>query len=242
MRRSVTTPTSVYVTRVGVMAALVAIALNPGVASSQVLGGRRGAAPESPLTIARLQYDPGDWYGNPTSIPNLLGFIREELGFDMAEREAVVRATDAELSRYPLLYLTGHGEIRLSDAEVEALRAYLESGGFLHADDNFGLDESMRKEIHRLFPNVPLVDLPIDHPIYRVAFALPGGLPKVHEHSGGPPRGYGVFHDGRMVVFYSFNTDLGDGWEDAEVHGDPEDVRRAALEMGANVFVYALTH
>lgn len=211
-------------------------------ASAQGLGGRGGTAPETPLTIARLRYGPGDWYGNPTSLPNLLAFVREELSLPTATREAVVTATDPDLARYPLLYLTGHGEIRLSEAEVRALRAYLANGGFLHADDNFGIDSTLRREIARVFPEDPLVELPAEHPIYRAAFAMASGLPKVHEHGGGPPRGYGVYHDGRLVIFYSFNTDLGDGWEDAEVHDDPAAVRRVALEMGANVFVYALTH
>lgn len=214
----------------------VALAAAPGAAQ------RPAESPDLPLTIARLKYDPGDWYANATSLPNLLAFAREELGLPTADREAVVRATDPELHRYPLLYLTGHGEIRLSDEEVAALRHYLVGGGTLHADDNFGIDESLRREIARIFPEEPLVEVPFDHPIYRAAFRFPRGLPKVHEHAGGPPRGYGVFHDGRLVLFYSFNTDLGDGWEDAEVHGDPAAVRRAALEMGANVLVYALTH
>ena len=221
------------------MLALLALALP---AAAQGLGGRAGAPPDTPLTIARLRYGPGDWYGNPTSLPNLLEFIRGELGLPTADREAVVSATDAELDRYPLLYLTGHGEIRLTDPEVAALRAYLANGGFLHADDNFGIDATLRREIARLFPDEPLVELPADHPIYRAAFPMASGLPKIHEHAGGPPHGYGVYHDGRLVLFYSFNTDLGDGWEDAGVHGDPPEVRRAALEMGANVFVYALTH
>lgn len=222
--------------------ALAALVVTAATAAAQGLGGRAAEAPETPLTVARLQYEPGDWYANPTSLPNLLAFVREELDLPTARREAVVSADDPELSRYPLLYLTGHGEIRLTEPEVEALRRYLESGGFLHADDNFGIDESLRREIGRVFPDEPLVELPIDHPIYRVAFPFAEGIPKIHEHAGGPPRGYGVFHDGRLVVFYSFNTDLGDGWEEASVHGDPPEVRRRALEMGANVFVYALTH
>ena len=209
---------------------------------AQGIGGRGSTAPETPLTIARLRYAPGDWYGNPTSLPNLLAFVREELSLPTASREAVVAATDPELARYPLLYLTGHGEIRFREPELRALRAYLVNGGFLHADDNFGIDSTLRREIARLFPDEPLVELPADHPIYEAAFPMASGLPKVHEHAGGPPRGYGVYHDGRLVIFYSFNTDLGDGWEDADVHDDPPAVRRAALEMGANVFVYALTH
>ncbi len=208
----------------------------------QGLGGRSLTPPPTPLTIARLQYEPGDWYGNPTSLPNLLAFVREEVGLPTADREAIVRATDPDLDRYPLLYLTGHGEIRLTNEEVDALRAYLTTGGMLHADDNFGIDPSLRREIARIFPDEPLVELPPQHRIFGIRFGPAEGLPKIHEHAGGPPKGYGVFYDGRLVVFYSFNTDLGDGWEDAEVHGDPADVRRAALEMGANVFVYALTH
>lgn len=200
-----------------------------------------GGTPDTPLTVARLRYAPGDWYANPSSLPNLLAFVREELGLPTAAREAVVTATDPDLDRYPLLYLTGHGEIRLTEAEVAALRRYLTGGGMLHADDNFGIDASLRREIERIFPDEPLVEVPFDHPIYRAAYDFPRGLPKVHEHAGGPPRGYGVFYDGRLVVFYSFNTDLGDGWEDAGVHGDPAEVRRRALEMGANVFVHAVT-
>ncbi len=208
----------------------------------QGLGGRSRTPPSTSLTIARLQYEPGDWYGNPTSLPNLLAFVREEVGLLTADREAIVRATDPDLDRYPLLYLTGHGEIRLTDEEVLALRGYLTTGGMLHADDNFGIDPSLRREIARIFPNERLVELPLEHPIFRIRFRFAEGLPKIHEHAGGPPKGYGVFYDERLVVFYSFNTDLGDGWEDAEVHGDPVEIRRAALEMGANVFVYALTH
>lgn len=223
--------------------ALVALALLPvPCARAQAPAGSETEPPSTSLTVARLRYAPGDWYANPTSLPNLLRFLRDELGFPTADREAVVRATDPGLDRYPLLYLTGHGEILLSEAEVDALRRYLTSGGMLHADDNFGIDETLRREISRIFPDEPLVELPFDHPIYRVAFRFPKGIPKVHEHAGGPPRAFAVFHDGRMVIFYSFNTDLGDGWEDPDVHGDPEAVRRRALEMGANVFAYALTH
>ena len=227
---------------IGAACALLAALALAWPARAQGMGGREAPPPPTPLTVARLAYGPGDWYGNPTSLPNLLAFVRSELGLPSAEREAVVRATDPDLSRYPFLYLTGHGEIRFTDEELAALKAYLEGGGFLHADDNFGLDPALRRELARLFPGEALVELPHDHPIYRAPFAFPTGLPKVHEHAGGPPRGYGLHAGGRLVVFYSFNTDLGDGWEDAAVHGDPEEVRRAALRMGANVLVYALTH
>ncbi|HUP00217.1 MAG TPA: DUF4159 domain-containing protein [Gemmatimonadota bacterium] len=210
--------------------------------AAQGIGGRPGSPNETPLTIARLRYAPGDWYANPTSLTNLLAFVREGLGLPTAGREAVVRATDPDLDRYPLLYLTGHGEIRLTGEEVAALRRYLASGGMLHADDNFGIDPSLRREIGRIFPDEPLVELPADHSIYHAAYDFPQGLPKIHEHAGGPPHGFGVFYDGRLVIFYSFNTDLGDGWEDPAVHGDPPVVRAAALRMGANVLAYALTH
>lgn len=228
--------------RLKALLAVAILALLPPPVRGQGPAGAEAGPPSTSLTVARLRYAPGDWYANPTSLPNLLRFVRDELGFPTASREAVVRATDPGLDRYPLLYLTGHGEIRLSEEEVDALRRYLTSGGMLHADDNFGIDETLRREIGRIFPDEPLVELPADHPIYRVAFAFPDGIPKIHEHAGGPPRAYGVFHDGRLVIFYSFNTDLGDGWEDPEVHGDPEPVRRRALEMGANVFAWALTH
>lgn len=227
-------------------AALAAFGLGAALAATltaaQGVGGREGPPPETPLTIARLRYAPGDWYGNPTSLPNLLAFVRAETGWPTAAREAVVAATDPALSRYPLLYLTGHGEIRLTEAEVASLRGYLTAGGFLHADDNFGIDPTLRREIGRIFPDEPFVELPVGHPIYRSPFRFPAGLPKVHEHAGGPPHGLGVFYNGRLVIFYSFNTDLGDGWEDAVVHNDPPAVRRAALEMGANIMVHALTH
>lgn len=223
------------------LVALLLVVVSAGPSWGQGLGGRSEAPTDTPLTIARLRYAPGDWYANPTSLPNLLAFVREELEIPTADREVVVEATDPDLDRYPLLYLTGHGEIRLTEREVTTLRSYLVSGGMLHADDNYGIDRSLRREIARLFPDEPLVELPSDHAIYRAWFRFEEGIPKIHEHDGGPPKGYGVFYDGRLVIFYSFNTDLGDGWEDAEIHEDPPAVRRAALEMGANVFVFALT-
>jgi hypothetical protein len=196
---------------------------------------------QAALTIAQVHYDGGgDWYANPSALPNLLAFIREHTRLDVAERPAEVRLTDPGLRQYPYLYLTGHGNVRLSEAEVGALRAYLDDGGFLHADDNYGLDESFRREIRRVYPDAELVEIPFDHPIYRAVFEL-DGLPKVHEHDGLPAQGLGVFRRGRLVVFYSYQSDLGDGWEDAAVHGDPPAVRERALRMGVNLFVYALT-
>jgi hypothetical protein len=194
------------------------------------------------LTIAQVQYDGGgDWYANPSGLPNLLTFIAEHTGLPVAARPATVRLTDPTLRSFPYLYLTGHGNIRLTDEEVAALRQYLTDGGFLHADDNYGLDESFRREIARVFPEADLVDVPYNHAIYRIVYPFPAGLPKIHEHDGEPARGLGIFHGGRLVVFYSYSSDLGNGWEDAEVHGNPPEARENALRMGVNLFMYALS-
>jgi hypothetical protein len=194
------------------------------------------------FTIARVIYDGGgDWYSDPSSLPNLLRATRERTGAPVAEREARVRITSKDLYNYPYLYLTGHGNIRFTEEEVRRLREYLTGGGFLHADDNYGMDESFRREMGRVFPDAELVELPFDHPIYHVWYDFPEGLPKIHEHHCGPPQGLGIFSGGRLVVFYSFNTDLGDGWEDPEVHGDPPERREAALRMGINIFLHAMT-
>ena len=200
-----------------------------------------GAQAPSLPTIARLHYDGGgDWYANPSSLPNLLSAISEWTDVRVAPRPAEVRPDDPDLGDYPYLYMTGHGNVRFSDLERGRLRRYLDGGGFLHVDDNYGLDASARREISGLFPERELVEVPLDHPIYTIVFSFPDGLPKVHEHDGLPARGLGVFIDDRLVLFYSFQSDLGDGWEDAAVHGDPADVREAALRMGVNLFVNAL--
>lgn len=193
------------------------------------------------VTVARLQYEGGgDWYANPSSLPNLLEAVRVRTGIPTARDEAVVRPLDPQLRDHPMLYLTGHGTVRFSAAERAALRAYLLDGGFLHADDNYGLDESIRRELGEIFPDRELVELPPDHAIFHVLYDLPDGLPKVHEHDGQPPRGYGIFHEGRLVVFYSYESDLGDGWEDPAVHDNPPEVREQALRMGVNLVLYAL--
>lgn len=197
-------------------------------------------APEAP-TIARLQYDGGgDWYANPSSLPNLLREIKQRTGLAVADRPATVRPGDPGLTGYPYLYLTGHGNIRFSESDVRALRRHLTSGGFLHADDNYGLDESFRREIRRIFPDAELVPIPPDHRVYHLLYDFPEGLPKIHEHDGEPAQGFGIFHRGRLVVFYSYQSDLGDGWEDADVHGDPPELREAAFRMGVNLFLHAL--
>jgi len=194
------------------------------------------------LTIAQLQYDGGgDWYANPSGLPNLLQAIRERTGLPITDtRRQTVRLTSPKLRDFPYLYLTGHGNIRFSEEEVRALREYLLAGGFLHADDNYGLDESFRREIKRVFPDRELVEIPADHPIYHTFYDFPNGLPKIHLHDGKPAQGFGIFHEGRLVVFYSYESDLGNGWENPDVHGDPPEAREAALRMGVNLFLYAL--
>ncbi|MBM4182879.1 MAG: DUF4159 domain-containing protein [Gemmatimonadetes bacterium] len=193
------------------------------------------------LGIARLRYDGGgDWYANASSLPNLLTAIRTRTGIPVAAREATVTALDPSLPDHPYLYMTGHGNVAFTAAERAALRAYLVGGGFLHADDNYGLDESFRREMKEIFPDAELTEVPPDHPIYHVLYDFPEGIPKIHEHDGKAPQGFGIFLGGRLVVFYSYETDLGDGWEDEGVHDDPPEVREQALRMGVNLFLYAL--
>jgi hypothetical protein len=203
------------------------------------------AAPAPPvadtIAITRLRYDGGgDWYANPTSLPNLLEAIRTRTGIPVSDREAQISLLDPSLPDHPYLYMTGHGNVAFSPAERAALRAYLLGGGFLHADDNYGLDESFRREVAEVFPDVELTEIPPDHPIFHVFYDFPEGLPKVHEHDGRPPQAFGIFYGGRLVVLYTYETDLGDGWEDEGVHDDPPEVREQALRMGVNIFLYAL--
>ncbi|HSH76373.1 MAG TPA: DUF4159 domain-containing protein [Longimicrobiales bacterium] len=193
------------------------------------------------IGIARLQYEGGgDWYANPSSLPNLLAAIRERTGVPVAPREVNVQPLDATLPDHPYLYMTGHGNVSFSAAERDALRRYLLGGGFLHADDNYGLDESLRRELEQIFPDAELVEIPPDHPVFHVFYEFPEGLPKIHEHDGNPPQAMGIFYGGRLVVFYSYESDLGDGWEDEGVHEDPPEIREQALRMGVNLFLYAL--
>lgn len=210
------------------------------------VGHAQSPAAAAPLestrpTIARLHYDGGgDWYANPSSLANLLERIARDTRLPVADREAVVTPLSPDLHDYPYLYMTGHGNVRFSEPELAALRAYLLAGGFLHADDNYGMDESLRRELRLLFPDKELVAVPLDHPIYGIVHALPDGLPKVHEHDGLPAQGLGLFHEGRLVVFYSYQSDLGDGWEDPQVHDDPPEIREQALRMGVNLFAFAV--
>ena len=192
------------------------------------------------MTIGRLHYDGGgDWYANPSSLPNLLAAIRSRTRLRVAAEEKVVTLSDDDLWNVPYLYMTGHGNVRWSDRDLTTLRRYLQQGGFLHADDNYGMDASIRRELARLFPDQPLVEVPLDHPIYHLVYDFPKGMPKIHVHDGKPAQGFGIFLDGRLVVFYSYQSDLGDGWEDPQVHHDPQEKREAALKMGVNLFAYA---
>ena len=193
------------------------------------------------FTIGRIQYDGGgDWYSDPTSLPNLLAFFQQETGIATASREVVIKPSNAEIFNYPYLYLTGHGRITFSDEDAANLRQHLTNGGFLHVDDNYGLDEHFRREIKKVFPQTELVELPYSHPIYHSYFDFPSGPPKIHEHDAKPPQGFGIFHEGQLVVYYTYESDLGDGWEDADVHDDPEEVRLRALKMGVNIIMHAL--
>ena len=199
------------------------------------------ASAQEAMTVGRLQYDGGgDWYANPSSLPNLLKAIGERTPMRVATRERVIRLADDDLWEVPFLHMTGHGNVKWSALELDRLRAYLAQGGFLHIDDNYGMDESIRREIARLFPDRPLIEVPWDHPIYHLVYDFPKGLPKIHEHDGHPAQGFGIQVDGRLVLYYSFQSDLGDGWEDAEVHHDAPEKHEAALRLGVNLFSYAV--
>jgi Domain of unknown function (DUF4159) len=193
------------------------------------------------MTIGRLHYEGGgDWYANPSALPNLLRAIRERTHLAVADTEVVVTLSDNNLWSVPYLHLTGHGNIHFSDQDLVTLRRWLEQGGFLHASDNYGMDASFRREIKRLFPDHELVEVPLDHPIYHLIYDFPKGVPKIHQHDGKPAQGFGIFLDGRLAVYYDYQCDLGDGWEDYEVHHDPPEKHEAALRMGVNLFAYAV--
>lgn len=195
----------------------------------------------SSYSLAVLQYrGGGDWYANPTSVPRLAAFCREHLGMEIGETQ-YVDVGSPEIFNYPFIHMTGHGNVVWNAADRQNLRAYLLGGGFLHIDDNFGMDPFIRPQIKQLFPDKELVEVPFDHPIYHIAYDFPKGLPKVHEHNGLPPQGFGIFDNGRLILFYSYESDLGDGWEDPSVHNDPEEIRMEALKMGANLVKYAFT-
>ncbi len=193
------------------------------------------------VTPVRIKYDGGgDWYGNKTTWKNILSKAEDVLGLEVTDREAAYRILDPEFRQYPIAYISGHGNIHFSEREAHALREYLINGGFLFADDDYGMDQSFRREMKKVFPELEFVDLPFSHTIYHIFYQFDKGLPKIHEHDGGPPRGLGLIYEDRLVCFYSLNTDISDGCEDPEIHNDPPDVRSKALKMALNILLYAI--
>ncbi len=224
--------------QVAALAAIGALlALSPANADAPPPGARE-------FSIARLKYGGGgDWYEDRTSLVNLLRGVREHTSIPLAgDHEAVAEPGAASLFQYPFVFACGHGNMKFTSTELSNLRRYLTSGGFLWVDDDFGIEPSFRREMKRLFPDDPLVELPFSHPIFHQLYEFPGGLPKIHEHDGGPARAFGIVHEGRLVVLFSFDCDLGDGLEDEEIHHDPPDKREAAMRMSINIVQYALTH
>ncbi len=225
----------------GIGALLLAAAAPARETAAQAAHPAAGPAPRPLMTIGRLHYDGGgDWYANPSSLPNLLRAIRERTTLPVADAEVVVTLSDDKLWSVPYLHMTGHGNVRWSETDLATLRRWLAQGGFLHISDNYGMDASIRRELKRLFPDRPLVEVPLNHPIYHLVYDFPRGLPKIHEHDGKPAQGFGIFLEGRLAVFYDYQCDLGDGWEDYEVHHDPPEKHEAALRMGVNLFAYAV--
>ena len=180
----------------------------------------------------------GDWYANPTSLPNLVKFCNQNINTTLNTKIATVEVGSSEIFNYPFVHMTGHGNVVFSANDVINLQKYLTSGGFLHIDDNYGMDEFIRKEIKKIFPDNPLTEIPANHVLFQEPYAFPSGLPKIHEHDNKKPQAFGVFIDGRIVLLYTYECDLGDGWEDAEVHNNPKEVREKALKMGANILNY----
>ena len=192
--------------------------------------------------IARIQYGGGgDWYSDPSSLPNLLNYLKENTAMVNASEEIRIKLTDSNAKQYPYLYMTGHGNIRFSENEIIELRSILENGGFLHADDNYGMDKSFRREIKKVFPNKDFIELPHTHPIFNSFYEFENGLPKIHEHDKKPPQALAIFENQRIVILYTYETDLGDGWEDASVHNNSEEKRELALKMGVNIIYFSLT-
>lgn len=186
--------------------------------------------------IALLKYSGGgDWYANPTSLPNLIKFSNQNIGTRLKTKPSVVEPSSPDLFSYPFVHMTGHGNVVFNETDQANLRKYLTSGGFLHIDDNYGMDEFIRKELKKLMPNNDLIEIPANHPIFQKPYSFPSGIPKIHEHDGKRPQAFGIFVDSRLVLLYTFQTDLGDGWEDPEVHNNPAEVRQKALKMGANI-------
>lgn len=191
-------------------------------------------------TIALLKYSGGgDWYANPTSLTNLINFCNKELNTTLSSNYSTIEVGSSEIFLYPYVHLTGHGNVVFSEQEIANLRNYLIAGGFLHIDDNYGLRKFIEPQMKKVFPELEFVEIPFSHPIYNQKFSFPNGLPKIHEHDNKSPKGYGLFWEGRLVCFFSYESDLGDGWEDADVHNDSPQIRLKALQMGANLIQYS---
>ena len=190
--------------------------------------------------LAVLKYKGGgDWYANPTALPNLIEFCNRNINTRLDPKPATVAAGSADIFQYPYVHMTGHGNVFFSDEEAENLRTYMNAGGFVHIDDNYGMEPYLRKELIKVFPDKQLVELGADHPIFKQTYEFPSGLPKIHEHDGKRPQAFGIYEENRLLLLFTYETDLGDGWEDPEVHNDPEDVRLTALRMGANIIEFA---
>lgn len=197
---------------------------------------------QSTIQIALLKYNGGgDWYSNPTSLPNLIRFCNENLGTNLNKDYATVEVGSIDIFNYPFIHMTGHGNVIFSEEEARNLRNYLLGGGFLHIDDNYGLNQFVYPQMKKVFPEYDFVELPFDFPIYHQKYDFNKGLPKIHEHDKKPPQGFGIIHEGRLVCFYTYECDLGDGWEDQTVHNDSEETRLKALKMGANIVQYVFT-
>lgn len=195
------------------------------------------------IRIAKLKYNGGgDWYANKTALPNLIEFCRKELGLPLVREEDIVEVGSPDIFNYPYVYMTGHGNVTFSSQEARNLREYLIAGGFLHIDDNYGLYEHAVREMKKVFPELDFIELPYNHPIYHMKYSFPNGLPKVHEHDGKPPQGFAIIYQGRVVCFFSYESDLGNGWEDQRIYNNPEEIRLQALRMGANLLLYAFTY
>ena len=193
--------------------------------------------------IAVLKYNGGgDWYANPTALPNVIEFSNENIGTNIKKEPATVEVGSSDIFNYPFIHMTGHGNVVFSSNDVENLRKYLLAGGFLHVDDNYGMDPYVRSELNKLFPEHNLTELSNNHPIFNGKYKFKDGLPKIHEHDAGPAKAFGIIVDGRLVCLYTFESDIGDGWEDSEVHNDSPEIRLIALQMGANILEYAFTY
>ncbi len=213
------------------------------VASLVFMGVATAQNGQAHFKIGKLKYEGGgDWYSNPTALPNLISYINQQTNSQVYISDEVVEPGGSQIFQFPYVYMTGHGNVNFSDQEARNLRTYLVSGGFLHIDDNYGMDPYIRREMKKVFPELEFVELPYSHDIYHEHFEFPKGLPKIHEHDGKPPKGYALIYENRVLCFYTSECDLGDGWEDQVVHNDPEELRQQALKMGTNIVMWAINH